>query len=351
MHRRRFLQSTMGAMAILPIISPHAFASTQRGSCLHWQRGGDLLLPRPLPGGGCIGVIAPAGPRPSKVADVIQWIEARGYQARAFPGCFEETGYLAGSDLVRLRDLHAAFADPQVDAIICLRGGYGSMRLLDSIDYPLIRKHPKILVGYSDITALHHAILQHAGLLTFHGPMLASDLAIDKKPPTSDALFTMLSGQQREGSWIEHPLDYPLLTLVPGRATGRLSGGNLAMLCATMGTPYEAELDGAILFLEEVGESAYRVDRLLTQLRLAGKLRSLRGVLVGDLSPLSGAPLIDLLMQIFEPLGIPVLFGWRSGHIDPNLTLPMGANVLMDATQQRLQLLQDVVAREASAHR
>jgi muramoyltetrapeptide carboxypeptidase len=286
-----------------------------------------------------IGLIAPAGPAALDVEKAGQWMRARGYELRIFPGVYERDGYLAGSDDMRLR----AFADPAIDAIFCLRGGYGTPRLLDRLDFDLLRANPKPFVGYSDMTALHLAINRYVGFVTFHGPMLNADLLGDKQPPTESSLFNMLRGQVGAGSVLTHPAAYPLTTIEPGIACGRLLGGNLSMIAAVMGTSYEIDAEGIILFIEDVNEPIYRIDRLLTHLRLAGKLAQVAGVLVGDVAGVDNAALERLLKQTFEPLRIPVLSGWRSGHCDPNLTLPMGARVRLDAGEQRVVLEQDVV--------
>lgn len=296
-----------------------------------------------LPTQGVIGVIAPAGPAALDTDKALAWMRARGYALRIFPGVFEQDGYLAGSDDVRLHDLHAAFADDEVDAIICLRGGYGTPRLLDRIDYQLLQNHAKPFIGYSDITALHLAINRYAGFVTFHGPLLNADLLGDKRKPTEASFFNMLRGQVRAGSTLAHPVAYPLTTVEPGVAHGRLLGGNLSMIAATMGTPYEIDAEGIVLFIEDINEPLYRIDRLLTHLRLAGTLGKLRGVICGDVAGVDTVALESLLKQTFEPLRIPVLSGWRSGHCDPNLTLPMGALVRLDAGRQELVLEQDVV--------
>ncbi|MCF4996198.1 LD-carboxypeptidase [Pseudomonas syringae] len=298
-----------------------------------------------LPSEGLIGVIAPAGPAALDTDKAVQWMRARGHELRVFPGVYEKEGYLAGSDEVRLNDLHAAFADPQVDAIICLRGGYGTPRLLDQIDFDLLNRHAKPFIGYSDITALHLAISRYAGFVTFHGPLLNADLLGDKEPPTVTSFFAMLRGQLKAGSVISHPAAHPLTTVEPGIAHGRLLGGNLAMISAVMGTRFEIDAEGVILFIEDINEPLYRIDRFLTQLRLAGVLHKLRGVLVGDVAGVDGEALNRLLKQTFAPLRVPVLSGWRSGHCDPNLTLPMGALVRLDSGKKELMLEQDVVIR------
>lgn len=308
----------------------------------------DILLARrpvpALPSEGLIGLIAPAGPAELDAGKAAQWLRARGYSLRIYPGVEQKEGYLAGSDDVRLKDLHDAFSDQEVDAILCLRGGYGSPRLLDKVDYSLLREHAKPFIGYSDITALHLAINRYAGFVTFHGPMLNADLLGGKQVPTESSLFSMLRGQLKAGGRLKHPVAYPLTTIAPGIACGQLLGGNLSMIAATMGTPYEILADDIILFIEDINEPLYRIDRLLTHLRLAGKLDRLRGVLVGDIAGVDPQALAQLLVQTFEPLRIPVLAGWRSGHCDPNLTLPLGAMVRLDAGSQQLLLEQDVVS-------
>ncbi len=299
-------------------------------------------LPRAIAKDACFAIIAPAGPARLDTRKASQWFADRGYRCRIYPGASQAQGYLAGSDQQRLQDLHDAFANPAIDAIVCMRGGYGSMRLLDRVDFELIRRHPKALVGYSDITALQMAIYRRAGLITFHGGMLNADLLGAKLQPTEASLLAQLGGHVRAGEQIVHPADFALNNVLPGVASGPLLGGNLSMLGATMGTLAELDTQGCILFIEDVNEPLYRVDRLLTQLRLAGKLEGVKGVLVGDFAGITTAALTPLLEDIFGQLGVPVLAGWRSGHCDPNVCLPLGARVRLDSDQQSLVLEQDL---------
>lgn len=301
-----------------------------------------LHLPKATPQDACFAIIAPAGAARLDPGKVSRWFAERGYRCRIFPGALQAQGYLAGPDQQRLQDLHDAFADPDIDAILCMRGGYGSMRLLDQLDFQLIRHNPKPLIGYSDITALHTALYRHAGLITFHGGMLNADLLGGKLAPTESSLLAQLGGRVRAGEQIAHPAGYAMSTVMPGVASGRLLGGNLSMLGATLGTVAELDTEGCILFIEDVNEPLYRVDRLLTQLRLAGKLVGVKGVLVGDFAGITTAALTPLLEETFGPLGVPVLAGWRSGHCDPNVCLPLGARVRLDSVQQSLVLEQDV---------
>ncbi|MFK5666057.1 LD-carboxypeptidase [Pseudomonas shirazica] len=299
-------------------------------------------LPAALPRDACFAIVAPAGAARLDTHKVNQWFVDRGYSCRIYPGALQAQDYLAGPDRQRLQDLHDAFADPAIDAILCMRGGYGSMRLLDQLDFELIRCNPKPLIGYSDITALHTAIYRHTGLLTFHGGMLNADLLGAKLPPTETSLLAQLGGHVRAGEQIVHPADFALSSVLHGVASGPLLGGNLSMLGATLGTIAELDTQGCILFIEDVNEPLYRVDRLLTQMRLAGKLEGVKGVLVGDFAGITTTALTPLLEDIFAPLGVPVLAGWRSGHCDPNVCLPLGAQVMLDSGRQTLVLEQDL---------
>lgn len=300
----------------------------------------ELPLPRALPANARFAIVAPAGPARLDAGKAEHWFAQRGYQCRIYPGASQAEGYLAGSDEQRLQDLHDAFAAADIDAILCMRGGYGSMRLLDRLDLALIQRNPKPLVGYSDITALHTALNRHAGLVTFHGAMLNADLLGNKQEPTVSSLLAQLGGRLGAGDSIAHPAAWPLTRVQPGVASGRLVGGNLSLLGATLGTVAELDSRDSILFIEDVNEPLYRVDRLLTQLRLAGKLAGVKGVLVGDFAGITVAAMTALLQDIFGPLGVPVLAGWRSGHCDPNVCLPLGARVRLDADRQTLVLEQ-----------
>lgn len=302
----------------------------------------ESRLPAALPAGACFAVVAPAGPARLDAQKAGLWFASRGYQCRIYPSVNQAQGYLAGSDQRRLQDLHDAFADPTIHAILCMRGGYGSMRLLDKLDFDLIRRNPKPLIGYSDITALHTAIGRHSGLVSFHGAMLNADLLGDKLAPTESSLLVQLTGHLLAGDAIAHPAAYPLSCVVPGEACGRLVGGNLSLLGATLGTLAEVDTQGSILFIEDVNEPLYRVDRLLTQLRLAGKLEGVKGLLVGDFAGITVAAMTPLLNDIFGPLRVPVLAGWRSGHCDPNVSLPLGARVRLNSEKCSLVLEQSL---------
>ncbi|MCX7172910.1 MAG: LD-carboxypeptidase [Proteobacteria bacterium] len=292
---------------------------------------------RPITPGATIGVIAPGGPASNEAIDAITpWLMNRGYQARLFPACRERRAYLAGNDQERLADLHAAFSDPAIAAIICMRGGYGSARLLDKIDYALVKRHAKPFVGYSDITALHTAFAQNAGMASIHGPMLTSDLVDDEDGTSADALFRLLSNGLAPGSDLPCG-DAKLSNLVGGIAQGRLAGGNLSVLCSLLGTPWAVDTRDTILFIEDCGEPSYRVDRLLTQLRLAGKLDEAAGFLIGSFSDADdpGAVIRELLI----PFGKPILAGWPAGHCKPNYPLPLNVEIILDTDAKRLTVV------------
>lgn len=291
----------------------------------------DTFLLSPLPDRACLGVIAPSGPpRAGTLEQVVPMIERLGFRAKVFPGCAGPAflGYLAADDERRLADLHAAFADPGVDAVLGLRGGYGGMRLLDRLDPALLRRCPKPLIGYSDLTALM-ALRQQLGLTNWHAPMPASDWHRGEAG-WSDAMA--LADRLRRGLRAGEPLGSVAMPHPLNRGVspvrGVLAGGNLAVLTALQGTPFMPDLRGAILFIEDVGEDPYKIDRLLCQLRLGGALRQLAGVLLGSFTGAESPD--DVLEDYFGELGVPVLAGWSSGHTTPNLALPIGLPVTLD---------------------
>jgi muramoyltetrapeptide carboxypeptidase len=277
-----------------------------------------------VPAGSLIAVVAPAGPAdPERLARVPALYERFGYRCRVYPGCQQNTGYLAGSDDVRLTDLHAALADRDVAAIHALRGGYGCMRILDGVDAGLVRAARKLLIGYSDITALH-ALWAREGVPSLHAPMPGSDLLLPGREADADALFALLKTGVAAGS-VWSPDLAPGALRVPGVAEGPLIGGNLSLVTCLLGTPWAWSAEGAILFLEDINEEPYRVDRLLTQLRLAGVLQAAAGFLLGSFTE-GGAP-EGVLQALLGQLGKPVLGGWPAGHGTPNQPLPLGLRV------------------------
>ncbi len=296
------------------------------------------------PPGATIAIVAPAGPGADEQVDGVPALLARhGFKARLYPSCGARGGYLAGSDAQRLADLQGAYADDSVAAIWCLRGGYGSGRLLDRIDVDLIVRKPKLLIGYSDITALH-ALLHRQGQLALHAPMLASDLLRPGHEADEQAMFDLLRHGLRAGTQLTPELAPGALRLTgdsSGQARGRLVGGNLSLMASLCGTPWQLRTEGAIVFIEDVSEALYRVDRLLLQLRLAGLLDAAAGFLLGSFTEDEDPQ--GVLHEALAGLGKPVLGGWPAGHGVPNRPLPLGAMVSLDVAAGSLVIEQDVL--------
>lgn len=310
----------------------------------------ELVRPRALRPGDTLAVIAPASPVPDdQMADgAAQW-RAFGFALRLMPSTEGGRGYLAaGSDAERAAELVEAFADPEIAGVICARGGYGAMRTLPHIDWAVIRAHPKVLVGYSDITALHGAIRRETGLVTFHGPMVGRQGGEPALHPWTEAnVLTALTSTEPLGT-LDTPEDLPAMTAVRGgAATGPLVGGNLTLVAALAGTPWQLDARDCVLLLEDTKESPYRIDRYLTQLRLAGILDGVRGVVFGH-SPDCDRPaddprtfpLLEVLADRLGPLGVPVLYGFPCGHTQWRATLPLGIPATLDADAGTLTLLE-----------
>ena len=318
-----------------------------------------LLRPRRLAPGQTIGMVAPsAAPNePERIRFAIDTIESLGFKVKPGAHLFDREGYLAGSDAARADDLNAMFADDDVDAIWCVRGGYGASRILPALDYALMQRKPKALIGYSDITALHVAIHRHAGLVTFHGPVAFRAFTPYSLGELKRVLWTGETPVRLGGpppfERAEGRVDWEnrVATLVPGTARGRLIGGNLCLMSHLCGTPYFPDLRGAMLFLEDVEEAYYRIDRMLTQLWLSGALAGVAGVAFGKFtncnsSPffLQNRPLDDILAERCRALGVPAVSGIMVGHIEDQTTLPVGCLAELDADAGTLTLLEPGVS-------
>lgn len=289
------------------------------------------MKPKRLRPGDTLGVIAPASPGdPDLAAAGVKWLEEQGFQVKLGAAADQTLGYLAGADEARAADINAMFASPAIDGILCLRGGYGTMRLLELLDYAAIRSNPKVFVGYSDITALHLSIGRRTGLVTFHGPMVASDMGQGLSAYTAGHFHKAVSAAGPIGPVSNPPLAPAPLFIVPGKACGKLTGGNLSLIAATLGTPYEIDTCGKILCLEEVAEAPYRIDRMLTQLLLAGKLQAAAGIVFDvcegcDADTASPNFTVDeVLRDRLGNLNIPVLYNLHFGHTSDKATLPLG---------------------------
>lgn len=288
-----------------------------------------MVTPKALNPGDTIAVIAPASPQRSsgRLERGIEYLQNRGYRVRAGKFIHEQQDYLAGSDRQRLDDLHWAFADPDVKAVFCTRGGYGSPRLLDSVDYDLIGNNPKIFVGFSDITALQTAILAKCGLISFSGPMVSVDFADDPDPFSEQLFWSMITGS------LPSKAEIPLggRTLVPGVASGRLVGGTLSLLTGILGTIYSPDYSDAILFTEDIGEEPYRVDRMLNQMRLAGILERSAALMFGSFSGVDATKVntpwrdyAGVISEYAAVAGVPVAIDISYGHTARKLTMPVG---------------------------
>lgn len=318
------------------------------------------VKPPPLQKGDTIALVAPAGAAPaSQIEAASANIEKRGFKVRLAQGLDARRGYLAGHDKSRAAALNAAIRDPEVKAILCLRGGYGSPRILDQLDYEALKRQPKIIIGYSDITALLLAVREKSGLVAFHGPM-GREWSLGKGiSPYAEKYFwdAFAAGSPLFSNWGgERPAGMKSPTaIVEGSAEGRLTGGNLSLISSLMGTPYEIDTRGGILFLEEVQEKPFRIDRMLNQLRLAGKLKEAAGILLGAFTgcdaqdPEGDLSLSEVFLDYFASLGVPVLTDFPAGHVADQATLPMGVLVRLDATAKTLTLLESPVAEEMDA--
>lgn len=311
-----------------------------------------IIKPKKLNSKDVIGIIAP-GSSPddhSRIEKGVGYLEKMGYRTQLGKNVGKTKGYLAGTDSERLSDLHQMFADKNVKAIFCLRGGYGAFRLLDKINYKLIKDNPKIFVGYSEITSLQNAFLQKAGLVTFAGPMVAVDFYEDISPYTEENFWAMITSNKKFGK-IKYPQDEKLPSLVKGTASGRLIGGNLAVFAALIGTDYLPNISGNILLLEDIAELPYKVDRMLNQLKFANIFKKAKGIILGrfvdcfehdpNKKTLTLGEVIDNYIGSLE---IPSIYTFPHGHIKDFITMPIGIKIKLNA-------LRGIVEFEESAVR
>lgn len=298
-----------------------------------------IRKPESIRPGELISVIAPgAAVDGAALSSGVRFIERAGFRVRLGNAARNRVGYLAGTDTERLDDLHQAFADPEVKAIMTARGGYGSGRLLGNLDRDLIRKNTKIFIGHSDITFVLSDIVQQARTVAFHGPMVCG---LDRQPEAGNALLGMISGSR--AGWHQTASE----VIQPGIAEGILVGGCLSALVATIGTPYELSTDGRLLFLEDVNEKPYRIDRMLTQMRQADLLTSPAGVIFGEMAGCTAGAdeavtVRDVIRDAFRDCSYPVAFGLASGHGNGSVTLPLGVRARLAG--ERLALLESPLA-------
>ncbi len=343
MNKRTFVKSLGLAFASAPFLSFDTKISRPSGG----------LFPKAIQKGDTVGIISPS----AATADRMEFtyaqeaMEALGFKVKVGENLKNRFGHLAGTDQERADDLNAMFADPEVKFIICLRGGSGAARILPLINYETIKKNPKPLMGYSDITALHCAIQSQTGLTTFHGPNGSGSwnsfhvkqfqqVFFEKKLMTFQNEVTKGDDLVAKGNRIQ--------TLQGGTATGRILGGNLTVLSALSGTPYYPDFQGSILFIEDIGEDPYRIDRMMSTLQLNGTLSKIKGFIFGQCSDCKpgggyGAFTIDQIMdQYIIPLGIPAYTGAMIGHIPRQFIVPVGAKVTMNADAGTFSLVESV---------
>lgn len=284
-----------------------------------------------LQAGDCIAIVGAASNTGGKdIQSAVAGLEAMGFRTKLTPSATAVDGYLAGSDEMRANDLNAMFLDDEVDAILCLRGGYGSARILDKLNYDAIAKHPKLLIGYSDITALHTAIGERSQLATIHGPMLTS---YQNSTYNYQELLHGLTNIKIDN--IVMPANTKLDTVAAGTASGIITGGNLSIIASLVGTPYELNGTGSLLFIEEVGEDSYKIDRMLLQLWQSGLLQRVNGIILGEFYKCgaeAGDYSVDYVLEYYARLsGKPVIRGLPAGHGDNNMFLPLGVHAQLKA--------------------
>ncbi len=301
---------------------------------MRWTR---KKRPIPLRRGDLVAVVATSGVvRPNRLKRGLSSVRRMGLRVLEGPHLYDQWGYLAGRDRDRAAALQEMFCREEVKGIFCARGGYGAGRMLPHLDLELIRRHPKVFLGSSDVTILHLALTQHAGLVTFHGPMVEPDFSRQDHPLTRRSLQALvLSGKAFEGTIPGGFLSRP------GRIEGELTGGNLTLVTCSLGTPFAIETKGKVLFLEEVNEEPYRIDRMLTHLKLAGKLDGVRGIVFGEMvrcrarAALRGFSATGILAQFARDVDVPCFATFPSGHGRENVVLPMGGRIMLEPRGER----------------
>jgi muramoyltetrapeptide carboxypeptidase len=311
----------------------------------------NIIKPHKLKRGDTVGFISPASsPEDStRIEKTVNYFEKLGYKTEVGKNVGKYNGYLAGTDDERLEDFHSMFKNKNVKAIICLRGGYGAPRLLHRIDYKLIKNNPKIFIGYSDITALQMAIFKKTGLVTFAGPMASVEL-FKKMPAYSEENFWAMITSSKKIGKVSMPGKHKLKAIVKGNAEGTLIGGNLAVFLGLMGTEYLPSFNDSILFFEDVGEVPYRIDRLLSQLRLSKAFTKARGLLLGQFTDCDEKdldkrtlPLSKVFDDYINDLTIPVISNFPHGHVEIKMPIAYGTRVKLNANKTEVEYLESGV--------
>ncbi|QDQ02546.1 LD-carboxypeptidase [Lysinibacillus fusiformis] len=309
-----------------------------------------MKIPKALKKGDTIALISASGATPpGKLFPAIESVKKLGFKVVVGETCRARHGYLAGSDELRASEVNQMFRDPSIDGIFCIRGGYGATKILPFLDYDMIQANPKVFAGYSDVTALHIAFNQKCDFVTYHSPMPSTEfIQSDMDDYTWDCFINRVIATERSGLLLENPPAQSMTTLVTGEATGQLVGGNLTLVTASLGTPYEIETQGKILFLEDIDENEQRIDRMLTQLKLAGKLDAVAGILLGAWTncgpenpeqPDNSLSLQTIFNEILVPLKKPIVMDITCGHCLPTMTLPLGRTITVNAKTHMIKVV------------
>lgn len=294
-----------------------------------------MKYPKKLKRGDTIGLICPSSPVSiERALECVHKIKSLGFNVKIADNVADNYGgYMAGTGVERGYWVNMMFADKEVDGIFCIRGGDGSSRIMDYLDYEIIRSNPKVFVGYSDVTNLHLAITQNCGFVTFHGPMVSSNMIEDFDQATADSIFDAINAD--ENFRFKNPEDFDIKVLKEGKAIGRIIGGNLSLLSSSIGTPYEVDTSGCMLFIEEVSEPITKIEKWAYHLRNAGLLKKCSGILLGQFTDIKNDKCpeyddIKCFEDVLDGLDIPVMYNIQSGHGTPMMTIPMGATCYLD---------------------
>lgn len=345
MRRRNFLSAAGIASASLVLSPGITFAESLI----------KTIKPKKLQIGDTLGLVSPGGfITEAQLEESKTNIASLGFSVVVAKNILHTNGYFAGTDKERAADLHEMFGNKKVDGIVCVRGGYGCARVLDFLDFDLIKRNPKVVIGYSDITALFYGIYSQTGLIGFHGPVATStfnefSVANFKNVLMNPQSKTFLNNAVEDGTKSE----YKPMVIRRGKATGKLVGGNLSIVASLIGTKYDVDTKGKIIFLEEVGEEPYRIDRMLTQMIQSGKFKNVAGIALGVFSKCESKPeesgiansftLSEVLSERLFRLGVPVIYGLSFGHVVNKFTLPFGVNAELDVDNQSFTLLEKAV--------
>lgn len=309
-----------------------------------------MRIPKALKKGDTIGLIGASSPTPPEsLPKAIEAVINLGFNVVVGETCRARHGYLAGKDDLRSYEVNEMFRNPEIDGIFCIRGGYGATRILPYLDLDMIKENPKVFAGYSDVTALHIVFNQKCDFVTFHSPMPSTEFIRPEMDEYTWSSFTnQVMDTERNNYLLENAEGYPMNTLVPGEAIGQLVGGNLTLVTSSLGTPYEIDTKGKILFLEDIDEYERSIDRMLTQLKLAGKLDDAAGILLGAWTnvgpqnpekPEQSLRLQTIFEEILVPTGKPILMDLTCGHVLPTMTLPLGKTITFNTNTKKIKVI------------